>query len=253
MGSKIQKVSAFVAKLVPAVQKAEEVGSKADELLGQRDALLKFSKADEKEREKLVREIAGIDSHFDDAIAATRTVRDNLEAIQMAVEWPLDAEGGDLFAAGCEAADKHGKGSNQAKAAWTAYGKHLYVFGDAAEDICIKLKDAKAEVPKRQKASKALVEVTSKIEGILAAALKLPVPTTIQATLFAASEDAGLLRSQAQVIDSLLGGIAKQIATAIKEGDEIVVQNAKWLAWTAKAADKDVQELRRSAKSKLPR
>ncbi len=95
--------------------------------------------------------------------------------------------------------------------------------------------------------------MTSKIEGILAAVLKLPVPTTIQATLFAASEDAGLLRSQAQVIDSLLGGIAKQIATAIKEGDEIVVQNAKWLAWTAKAADKDVQELRRSAKSKLPR
>lgn len=253
MASKFQKIKAFIEKVSPAVEKAEEAYAMAEEMKGQFDTLNKLSKADEKEREKLVRDIAGIDSYLDGPIAAATQARTNLEGMaNTKIVWPDEAEGDDLYAAGLMAVYEHGKGSKQAKAAWVAFGKHCYKFGDAAEDIVIGLNDLKAALKSRKTAAKGLVDVTSKIDVLLQMALKVPLPSTIQATLFAASEDAMLLRSQAQNIQTALNTIGKNTDAAIKEGDALVVQNAKWMAWASKAADVDIQVIRKLAKAKTP-
>lgn len=253
MSSKFQSIVAFIKKVGPSLQKAQEAYSTAEELKGQYDALSELADADAKEREKLVRDIAGIDGYLDAPIAAAKEARTNLEAMASTkIEWPGDADGDDLYAAGLMAVYEHGKGSKQAKAAWTAFGKHCFSFGDKAQDIVNDLSSLKAALKSRTTAAQGLVDVTSKIDGMLQTALKVPLPSTIQAALFAASEDAQLLRSQAQVIQQSLKTIGTNLDTGIKDGNALVAQNARWLAWASKAADVDVQVLRKLAKAKTP-
>ena len=57
---------------------------------------------------------------------------------------------------------------------------------------------------------------------------------------FAASEDAQLLRSRAQVIQQSLQTIGTNLETGIKDGNALVAQNARWLAWASMAADINV-------------
>jgi hypothetical protein len=253
MSTKFQKIVAFAKRVGPGLQKAYEAYSTTKELKGQYDALGELADADDTEREKLVREIAGIDSYLDGPIAAAQEARTNLEALAGAkIEWPEDAEGDDLYAAGLMAVYENGKGSKQAKAAWTAFGKHCYTFGDKAQDILNELSDLKDALKSRHVAAQGLVDVTSRIDGLLQAALKVPLPSTLQATLFAASEDAETLRSLAQVIQQSLKTIGTTIDTGIKDGNALVARNTRWLAWASKAADIDVQVLRKLAKAKTP-
>ena len=81
MSSKFQSIVAFIKKVGPSLQKAQEAYSTAEELKGQYDALSELADADDKEREKLVRDIAGIDGYLDAPIAAAKEARTNLEAM----------------------------------------------------------------------------------------------------------------------------------------------------------------------------
>jgi hypothetical protein len=254
MSSTVEKIKKHVKTYAPIVKSGLDFADKASDLKGKFENLLKLSRGSDTERETLVREILGIDSYFTDPIAAATKVRGDLEKMSGTdITWPEDAEGGALFATGVKVSADKGKGSKEAKAAWAAYARHLKSFGDSLTDAVNGLRDLQAQVPTRKKAARSLVDVSSKIEAMLKMLLKLPVPSHVQAALFAASEDAALLRAQAQVISNLLDGIGKSLDAGIKDGDAIIAQNGRWMAWASKAADKDVQDLKGNARAKTPR
>lgn len=240
--------------MAKAFLKAKDLYDEADDIKTKGEALKKMANADEKERTKLVREMAGVDSYFDDCLDAASKVRENLTKISNdKAQFPDDTGAGGLFLAGADASDKYGKKSKQAKAAWAAYARALSAFGDDLETEIDHLDSMKAQLPKRIKAATALEKVASNICAVLDKALKVPWPSTIQAGLFSASEDAGLLHAQAGNILDLLNAINKRVDTELKDGNDFLTQNTKWMAWATKAADMDIQAIKKNAKAKTPR
>lgn len=248
-------ITATFTKWIGLLKKADDLKGKAEEIKGQRDALIALSKAkDDKERQKLVRDIIGIDGVFDDLITAVTKVRENLKTIDDSEpEWPDEAGCIGLFFTAAGISEDKGKGSKEAKKAWATYAKALSNFGDEVSAIVVALKGMQAQVPKRKTAAAALVKMAGMISSALDAALKVPLPSTIQAAVFAASEDAGLLLAQSQNVEALLDSIQKKVDASVKLGDKLEVKNLKWLAWAAKAADMDIQEIKKNAKADSPK
>ena len=242
------------SKMVSALKKANDLKDQADDIKSKGDNLQKMAKADEKERAKLTREMLGVESYFDDCITAATAVRVNLTAISNdKAKFPEDTGTGELFLAGAKASDEHGKSSKQAKAAWATYAKALSVFADDLEKEIGHLDAIKEVLPKRIKAATELNKVCTNICGVLDKAMKVPWPSTVQAALFVASEDAGLLHAQASNILDLLSAIDKRVDSELKDGNDFLIQNMKWLAWATKAADMDIQAIRKNARAKTPR
>ena len=249
------KFSSAFTKWAGLLKKASDLKGKADEISGQTDGLLKLSKAkDDKERAKIAKEILGIDSLFTKYLDAVTKVRENLTAIRDAdPEWPDDADCADLFVVGAQANDKYGKGSKEAKKAWAAYAKALSLFADEISEVVIALKGMQKQVPGRKKAAAALVKVASMISSALEAAQKVPLPSTILAAVFMASQDADLLYGQAMNVAALLDDISKKVDQSVTDGDFMDGRNARWLAWASRAADMDVQEINKNARAQTPR
>lgn len=226
----------------------------ADDLRGRAQGVDKLRRSkDGKDREKAVREVLGMDSPLSDAIDAASEARDDLQEVANAkTEWP-ECDGGDAYADGLMATYKHGDGSKQARAAWANYAAHLKAYHKIIDTELDALLDIQDQLPLRKKAAAQLVSVSDALNTGFEHALKLPLPSAMQAQIFTLSEDSGLLYSQALNVQRLLGQIEKRATAELKEGNAILAQNAKWLAWAAKASGLSLDEIKRNAKARAPR
>lgn len=77
--------------------------------------------------------------------------------------------------------------------------------------------------------------------------------TVDKAQMFCLSEAAERLYAQALNVQTLLSKIETRVKAEIKEGEDILTANLRWLAWAAKAANLDLQAISRNTRAKLPR